>query len=140
MKAAISSCRAWTNSILSSARFERAEHAVDAVAGIAEDDPHAPGVQPLDHEIGDCPGHRVFPLGLRRQRARQRATALRQRLEQAPVPGTAGTAARFRLMLWDVSRDAAAMPDLRRRSCAHGGDADRRARRERSRRCWPPCG
>ncbi len=37
MNAAISSWRAWMNSILPSARLQRAEHAVDAVAGIAED-------------------------------------------------------------------------------------------------------
>ena len=53
MKAAISSCRAWMNSILPSARLQRAEHAVDAVAGIAEDPPHAPGMQPLDKKIAD---------------------------------------------------------------------------------------
>ena len=32
MKAAISSCRTWTNSILSFGPLQRAEHAVDAVA------------------------------------------------------------------------------------------------------------
>ena len=36
---------------------ERAEHAVDAVAGIAEDVAHAPVVQTLNKEIADGLGH-----------------------------------------------------------------------------------
>src|ERR1700749_581308 len=32
---------------------QRAEHAVDAIAGIAEDFPHAPGVQALYDEVAD---------------------------------------------------------------------------------------
>ena len=31
--------------------LQRAKHAVDAVAGIAEDFSHAPGMEPLDQEI-----------------------------------------------------------------------------------------
>ena len=42
MKAAISSCRTWMNSILPLGAVQRAEQAVDAVAGIAEDAPDAP--------------------------------------------------------------------------------------------------
>ena len=37
---------------------ERAEHAVDAVAGIAEDVPDAPVVETLDEKIADGLGHR----------------------------------------------------------------------------------
>ncbi len=33
--------------------LQRAEHTVDAVAGIAEDSPHAPGMKPLDQEIAN---------------------------------------------------------------------------------------
>ena len=36
--------------------IERAEHAVDAVPGIAEDPPHAPSMQALDEVVAD--GHR----------------------------------------------------------------------------------
>ncbi len=38
-----------------------AEHAVDAVAGVAVDPPHTPGVEPLDHEITDGLGHLSTP-------------------------------------------------------------------------------
>ena len=42
---------------------ERAEHAVDAVAGISEHLPHAPRVQALDHEITDGLRHLGNSLG-----------------------------------------------------------------------------
>ena len=45
MKAAISSWRAWTKSIRSLGAVERADDAVDAVAGEAVDPAHAPRVR-----------------------------------------------------------------------------------------------
>src|SRR6185437_789446 len=36
---------------------ERAEHSVDAVAGIAKDLSHSPGVEPLDDEVSDSLCH-----------------------------------------------------------------------------------
>ena len=51
MKAASSSCRACTNSHLLAHALEGAHQAVDAVAGIAEHAPHAPGMQALEHLV-----------------------------------------------------------------------------------------
>ena len=64
MKAAISSCRTWMNSILPFGPLQRAEHAVDAVAGIAVDPPHAPLVKALDEEIADGLGHGIAVLAV----------------------------------------------------------------------------
>ena len=41
--------------------IKRAEHAVDAVAGIAEYFSDSPGVQPLNEEITDSLAHRQTP-------------------------------------------------------------------------------
>ena len=58
MNAAISSWRAWMNSIMPSRAVERAHEAVDAVAGITVDAPDAPFVQALNKKS------EVSPLGL----------------------------------------------------------------------------
>ena len=65
MKAAISSCRTWMNSILPLARCSAPKHAVDAVAGIAVDPPHAPLVKALDEEIADGLGHGIAVLAVK---------------------------------------------------------------------------
>ena len=41
------------NSIFAFGPLQRAEHAVDAVAGVAENPAHAPFVQPLHEEVAD---------------------------------------------------------------------------------------
>jgi hypothetical protein len=50
MNAAISSCRAWMNSILPSAE--------DAIARATEHAPHSPGMKACDDEITDCLRHK----------------------------------------------------------------------------------
>lgn len=47
---------------LSLSALESAEHAVDAIARVAENPPYAPGVQPLHDEIADRLTHHKLPL------------------------------------------------------------------------------
>ncbi len=46
------------------------QHAVDAVAGVAVDSAHPPGVEPLDQEIANGPGHAQTPSCPRQARLR----------------------------------------------------------------------
>ena len=74
MKAATSSCGTWMNSKRSSARLERAEDAVDAVAGIAVDPVDAPLAEALQHEIADGRRHPASPPDAAAGRWVRRAT------------------------------------------------------------------
>ena len=62
MNAAISSWRAWMNSGSPSGAVERAEEAVDPVAGIAVDAVDAPLAQALENEVDDELGHLRYLL------------------------------------------------------------------------------
>src|SRR6478609_4205877 len=52
---------------LSLRAIERAEHAVDAVAGISEDAAHAPRVKTLDNKVSDCLAHCLLPERMHRR-------------------------------------------------------------------------
>jgi hypothetical protein len=54
MKAAISSCRTWMNSIAGA--LKSPDYAVDAVAGVSVDPPDAPCVQAFNNKIADFHG------------------------------------------------------------------------------------
>ena len=75
--------------------MERAEHAVDPIARIAKDPPHAPFVQAFDDEITDALAHCRSPLDFRRSFGWIRASILHARtrgpvVRSCSAPSAAG--------------------------------------------------
>ena len=108
MNAAISSWRACTNSNRSPARFSAPSSAVDAVARVAVDPPHAPRRQALEQEIR----HRLGHLQSFRSRA-QRPPRAPGWAARGAIPGVPACAAAARSVCQDDKRRRGAPVDTR---------------------------